>query len=310
MKRIVWSAATAALFAAPAPAWAQDDFAAEASAECELALSGDTSVEWDGPYGRGYDVFDGAVSYEPISITVHHRGAGCHFFLAATPMVQGGANVLTNGIGTLAFDLRQNSFGPSILSAAIEGTPSTQIAGTFPDGEGAAPMMLSLDIPPSQYTSSGLYTGQVILRLFRGQPLNATLVAELPITIVAPVPARIEVRSDSFAGDSQQASIDLGELSTGSRRDIGFDIMSNAPVGITVASRNNGALKHRQGVAEIPYRLSADGRLVDLGVGPSPIATRSASQGSTFSVEVAVEPGSYAAGHYEDTLTIAFTAQQ
>lgn len=293
----------------PSGALAQNDMLlSEPESECALAIAGESNVDWDGPYGRGYDVFDETIAYESIEILVQHTGGACNFILTATPVSSGGRAVLANGTAKLEYDVLRETTGPSIISGSLEGTPSSRIQGAFGPGESMAAALLSIYIPPLQFVESGTFDGQFILRLYREDGASSTLVDERPVTIIAPVAARLRIDAPDFAKGSTVALIDLGELSGGARKDVAFDIRSNSRVNVAVSSANRGELAHETAPTSIPYRVSGGGQLINL----SDRAGRrigSSFAGRTFAVEVEVPPGSYPAGRYSDVLTVVFTTE-
>ena len=137
------------------------------------------------------------------------------------------------------------------------------------------------------------------------------LVAEAPLGVTTRVSSALEVRSPDFGSGQREIDIDLGDLSGPVERDISFEIRSNADVNVGFRSRNNGKLAHTHGAPGIAYVLDVRDILVD------PSATSAVSfpfrpDGQSFDMPVKVSiPGvgdTRAAGQYEDTLTVTFTA--
>lgn len=289
---------------------AQDDFfGAETSAPCELRLSGQTGVDWEGPYGRGYDVFDETVAFEPLEISVEHEGAACRYFVTVTPVTPGGRPVLTNGGSQLGYDVMRSTNGPSIISASFEGTASTRIDGIFAGGDGIDPIMLNIFVPPNQFVDSGLYDGQFFLRLYRDDGATWELQDERPVTVTSLVAARLQIESPDFSSGAYSTAVDLGELSAGAKREIAFDIRSNSRVNIAIQSANRGTLAHHLADVSIPYRLRGSGELVDLRGTGYQMHIGTSQSGNRFPLEVEVDPGSYVSGSYADVLTVTFTAE-
>lgn len=309
MKRPPIHAAILSLALLPTGTSAQEDMVISAfEGECKLTLAGDGNVDWDGPYGRGYDVFDGTVAYKTIETIVQHTGGPCKFVLTATPSSSGGRAVLANGTARLEYDVLRDTTGPSILSGSLEGTSSTRIGGAFGSGESIAATLLSVVIPPLQFVESGTFDGQFILRLYREDGAGLELADQKPVTIIAPVAARLRIDARDFPDGSTSALIDLGELSDGARRDVAFDIRSNSRVNVALSSANRGELAHDAAQTSIAYRVSGDGRSADLsGIGRTRIGSSLAGQG--FALEIDVPPGSYPAGQYSDVLTVVFTTE-
>ena len=234
--------AAASMMALGSNAQAQDE--SFSTGPCELELTGDTSIEWRGLYGRGYEVTGQQQDFETLGITVRHQGAACEYFIVATPNSAGDDNVLRGAGDQLYWDLLSQTSGPSIVSQDFFGSLDTQFRGQFGPGLSAHPVMLYFTIPPSQFVRGGYYDGQLLLRLFRDDGGAPELVAELPVALIAPVASILQVRSEEFAGGARETTIDLGDLTVPSTRSINFELVSNATVGVSFASQNNGVLAH------------------------------------------------------------------
>ena len=311
MKQSVATMDLALLFVALAsPAAAQEP--AEPSEPCRLELSGDTAIEWRGLYGRGYEVTGQEPDFEALPVTVRHEGAACDYIVVATPLSSGADGVLTGAGDRLSWDLLSTPNGPSLLSRDFLGSLATQIAGRFEAEMGAQPLSLFVTIPPGQFVRGGHYEGQFALRLFRREEGGPELVSELPVAIVAAVPAILQVRSDDFPGASREISVDFGNLNTPSAKSISFDIVSNTAVAVNFASAGGGALAHQSGGPDVPYELRMNGAALSLAAPARERLDMASPDGSSAAVvEIAVPPARsrLAAGRYSDTLTITFTAE-
>lgn len=292
----------------PETAFAQNDMLD--LGPCRLELNVTTSVDWLGPTGRGYDVFSSAESYETAAIEIRHSGEACQYSLTAAPASGSSTAELANGSNRLAFDLVTDTNGPSLISADYFGSEIGKIEGQFADGMAVQVVPLLVKIPSGQFARAGQYQGQVLLRLFSGEGMPA-LVAEAPLGVTTRVSSALEVRSPDFGSGQREIDIDLGDLSGPVERDISFEIRSNADVNVGFRSRNNGKLAHSHGAPGIAYLLDVRGMQVD----PSAAAAVSfpfRPDGQSFDMPVKVSiPGvgdTRAAGQYEDTLTVTFTA--
>lgn len=307
---LLYLAASAILVAVPNAAFAQDRLMPDdIGGTCELSLRGQSNVDWEGPYGRGYDVFDEVAAYEPIQMAVEHSGAACRYFLTLTPVAEGGRPVLTSGGNQLVYDVLQDTSGPSLVSASFEGTPSTRIAGTFAPGADVRTAILSFVIAPRQFVESGMYGGQFVVRLYREDGISRVLQDELPVTLLASVPARLRIESPNFTGGAATTSINLGELSDGAREQVAFDVRSNSRVNIGIQSTNGGALAHRQAKQTIPYRVLGAGQVIDVSGMGGTLQIGTSQNGQRFPLEIEVPAGHYPAGEYSDVLTVTFSAQ-
>ncbi|WP_379922501.1 hypothetical protein [Erythrobacter sp. R86502] len=277
---------------------------------CQLDLTGDSSVEWRGLYGRGYEVTGFESDFETISVTIRHQGDACEYILVATSNA-GGENVLLGAGDRLFWDILSQPSGGSIVSSDFFGNQDRQLLGRFAQGSGAQPLTLYFTIPAGQFVRGGQYNGQALLRLFRLNNSAPELVSELPIALIAPVPAILQVRSDDFTGGSQEIRIDLGDISQPSRHAIDFNLISNATIEVSFVSENNGMLKHQNGAPGVAYDLRLNGAALSLAGTARQRLDMLALDGSRDAqIEISVPPQSsaLAAGRYTDSITVIFTA--
>ncbi|MEO9599549.1 hypothetical protein [Parasphingorhabdus sp.] len=311
LKRFIYLTGASLLFHST-PGFAQGDMMLT-NDPCALELTVDNSVDWRGLYGRGYEVFDDAESFETVALSVRHRGAACRFFLTAAPVSGGGENVLSGPGEPLYYDILKTSSGPSFLSTDFQGTETSRIAGQFSAGGGAQGATLFVSIPAHQIVRGGTYSGQVMVRLFRADDGIEDLVAEAPLVILAPVASVLKIRSDDFPQGIRETSIDLGDLSRATRTAVDFNIMSNADVSVTFQSANRGKLAHHAGAPGIAYNLAFKGEDIDLSAAASSSRLNYGSSRTERAVplEIAVPApvGLPAAGEYSDALTVTFTAE-
>ncbi len=293
------------------PAAAQND-AMFSDDLCQLDLDVENSVDWRGAYGRGYEVFEEVESFETVAISVRHIGAACQFFLTAAPLSGSGGNTLNGPGDPLYFDLLRTTSGPSFLSTDFEGTATSRVEGQFGPGRAVQGATLFVSIPSNQFVRGGTYSGQVMVRLFRTDSGIHELIQESPLIILAPVASVLKVSSQDFPQGTRETTIDLGDLSRAARREIDFNIMSNAQVSVAFQSANRGKLAHGAGAPAIAYNVAFGGENIDLsGAGSSGrINYAPKAQESAVPVEIRVPAprGLPAAGQYSDQLTITFTA--
>jgi hypothetical protein len=300
------------LCAVPASAaYAQDDILNEPAGPCEMELTLDNSVDWRGPYGRGYEVFSEERSFEGFNLSVRKQGAACEFFLTASNLT-GSQNQLEGPQGSLAFDILKSTSGPSFLSSELQGTQLSRIEGRFGSGNAAYSQTFFVDIPTGQFVRGGKYSGQAVVRLFRQSGNGPELVDEALIAVLAPVASALRVNSDIFPGSLREASIDFGDLSGSKQQSIDFAIVSNADIAVKFQSANNGKLAHHAGAPGIKYSLKMQGQ--EMNLDGASATHRLGSSNSNLAANVPVEVsiaapnGTPAAGRYNDTLTITFTA--
>ena len=302
-------AASAMAFGGVAQTQAQDE--SFSNGPCDLELTGDTSIEWRGLYGRGYEVTGTQQEFETLGVTVRHQGAACDYFLVATPNSAGSDNVLLGAGDRIYWDLLSQTSGPSIVSQDFFGSLDTQLRGSFGAGIGSQPIMLYFTIPPGQFVRGGYYDGQLLVRLFRDDGATPELVSELPVALIAPVASILQVRSDEFVGGARETTIDLGDLTVRSTRTLSFELVSNATVEVGFKSQNRGLLAHEFNAPGIPYDLRLNGSRLSLDGSARQRLDMTAQDGSSVAeVEIAVSPAQIAlpAGLYSDSLTITFVA--
>lgn len=291
-------------------ALAQMDMLAPPAGSCQLELSGDTSIEWRGLYGRGYEVTSHEQNFEPVSLEVRHSGAACDYYIVATPMSPRGENVLTNAGEKLYWDLLQDTNGPTLVSRDFLGSLANQLGGRFGPVTAAQPITLFFTILPGQFVRGGNYSGRILLRLFTTGDEGPELVAEQPIALIATVASILEIRSDEFAGGQRELTLDLGNLSTAPQRSIDFDLRSNASIGVSFASLNRGLLAHQFNAPGVPYDVRMNGFEIPLDYPRSqPLDLMAPGGSQSATIEIIVPPATdmLAAGHYTDALTITFT---
>lgn len=116
-----------------------------------------------------------------------------------------------------------------------------------------------------------------------------------------------------FEGDTTSGvqTLDLGDISTGSRATSDFFYRTNSAVSITLTSDNLGALVHERGeeFGRIPYSASISGTSVTLSRPAGDIVdipfSSASIQSGRLEVEVPPSPHQYA-GRYRDVITLSF----
>ncbi|UUL81437.1 hypothetical protein [Sphingomonas qomolangmaensis] len=299
-----WCAAGTITFS-PGMAVAQD---LPDDAECRLEMRVENDVEWRGLYGRGYEVFDQGDEFEVVPITIRHEGAGCRYFITASWLTTGGENFLAGPQDRLRFDLLRDPNGPSVLSPDFAGNQLSRIAGAFRTGASAVSIPLYVSVPAGQFVRGGSYQGQAVIRLFRDDN-GPELADEGSVGIAVPVASVLKVESPDAGPGVKDLTVDLGDLTQGSRHTVTFAIRSNANVTARFESANNGALKHSAGAPPIKYDVALAGVPVDLtGTGWQSLAVFGQNEMSV-PLDFVVGPQQHAgAGYYSDMVTVTFRA--
>lgn len=305
--RIVISGLTAVLaLSVSAPAMAEENVP-----QCQLSLRVQPNLTWRGPYGRGYEVFDGAAPIEPLWLSVQHEGAPCRFALTAMSQAPGGEPLLTGPGASLRFDVTRELNGASFISPDYFGNDASQLTGAFGEGSSAQAFDIFATIPPGQVLPGGSYSGGIIVRLFELRDDGPSFVDERPLAIFAPVMTALDVEMNGNPG-ARQANVNLGYLTDGADRSVGFLVRSNANVSVELVSANGGKLAHQAGAAGIAYEVVVNGQTVDLS---APATAHVRWDGATGFRDVALDvhvpavPRNTAAGRYSDTITVTFTAE-
>lgn len=284
---------------------AQDLLAAET---CRLELQIDNNVDWRGPYGRGYNVFDQEQSFEIFTLSIRHQGRACDYFLTGIVEDAGNGQTLLGPSGRLAYDVLLQPSGPSVLSSDYLGDQLSRVRGRFPRGAGNHTITLYVAVPPGQFVPGGAYGGRTVFRLFEDDFGSPELASQAVLGVTVPVATALKVESRDGSPGQRDLSLDLGDLSQGADRTLDFSIASNAGVTAQVTSANRGKLAHFANASGIPYRFWLGGHALDLsqGFARQGFAIPS-STAAALPVRVAVDPQpAAAAGDYSDTLTITF----
>jgi hypothetical protein len=286
------NAFAAALVALSAPAAANNNN----NNQCSLTISPSGAVI------ANYDALLGGAFTAPITLRItNNGGAACS--------------------GSIRFEVKPNSQrlrGPNNerLSYLIvqQNNPSITLFDPLTGQNAGLPVTVgpgaTIELRPELFVDggqrgqSGRYEADVdaTYRNGQGQPRPVTATVAVAADVVPSVQANF-VGLDGGTGSS--ATLRLGELSTGLKRTIGFQLRANTDVDITVSSENRGRLKRQGGSELIRYDLEISGGqvnlnqddLVKLRLGPDSV------RGSTQPMEV--EVGSIAgapAGRYRDTV--------
>lgn len=288
---------------------AQEDVDPAAS-PCRLELVSMSSVDWLGPFGRGYEVFVDYDGYEAFSVEIKHTGSACKYVLTGSDNNDPVGGTLNSGTSTLKYDILTTSNGPSLLSSEFAGNQTSRITGEFEAGTGSALIPLLIYIPPNQIVRNGTYQGHALLKLFSIDEGAERIQFDAAVHIRTQVNSIMEIRSPDFGAGVRATSIDLGDIGQGSERDLEFSVRSNTDVNVSFRSHNNGILAHSYGAKGIPYHLRVRGIEMDLAGGGSillPFREGAVESDIPINILVPEEQDERAAGNYSDTLLVTFT---
>lgn len=294
------------------PAHGQDFGNRNADGPCRIEIAQGASVQWRGIRGRGYEIYDRARTFEIFEIPLRHTGAACRFHVTLSP--QGGSATLTGGAGgdPLQYDVVSTPDGRSLLSQSYAGNETSILSGEMNAGTWETTLQLYLAIPPGQLVRAGEYRGGAMIRLFQSSNGGlATPVSEAIVSFYAAVPAQVRARLDGQSGGAS-LSMNFGDLRQSPVRSVELELSSNAQVGVSLSSVNNGRLMHESGRVGVPYSVTLSNTPLPLsGTTRLPMATGRSGQEIAIPLTVAVGPvtGTLVAGRYNDTLTVTITAQ-
>jgi spore coat protein U-like protein len=252
-------------------------------------------------------VFSELRHLERVQVVVQHQGGRCDFVLVAYAPSSG---VLTGGGAGLNYALREEAGGRTILSMDPLGGSDTQVRGSFGGGTGTEIYEFYVEVPPQQFTPAGSYSDRVIFRIFDNEAGQFILKDEKGLAITAEVPGEVQASIGESLSGLREQNVELGRLTTGLTRTLGFTTRSNAPFAVSLSSANSGRLKHEFSSASVPYSVRFMGRTVNLDAGPVVALTESQVERVAqydFDVQVGAVTARTPAGEYDDTLTVTIT---
>jgi hypothetical protein len=195
--------------------------------------------------------------------------------------------------------------------------PASESVGVLLADRGARALDLLLSVPALRPAKAGVYTGELVLRLFDGADAFARPTDQRVVRVRTKVETRLGISfTDDLENPAATSSIDFGTLRAGDRRSVPLYMRSTAAFDLLVSSENGGALantlKGAEGVT-VPYLLFVDGAQVALGRAPA-LARSYPDTVSTGSlrIDATVEIGNSRglAGRYRDTVTFTIIARE
>ena len=270
--------------------------------ECTASFRTIPSFVWRGSTGGGYSA-EAPSMWEEGVVRVDVSEGDCPFALVVDP----GDATLRGRDGSVSMILSDAPGGRDLVRSSLD-PASSPFRGLGGSGE-IHEFGVYLTLPRGQVVHAGDYSANVPVRLYlldSGLPVQ---VDETMIDVSASVGARFAVEGSGFVAGV--ADLDLGDLSSGFHRRIDLAVVGNAPVSMTVDSANGGRLRHDRADIWMPYRLSMDGRPMDLSAGGAraifdldPVRTR------MIGLEIEGDaPSRAVAGTYADTLTLVFRSE-
>ena len=270
---------------------------------CKLELSTPASVQYRGARSRGYSPDDPS-HRELLQITVRHRGASCAYRLEARSLQAVSQPEMQGATTNLTYKLSAQN------ASAQRGPNGVQIQGYFGPGADTHVYLLEASIDPGQRVPAGVYDDALVVEVFENADAAPVRSNMLRLNVVVPASVDLSVGENPYAG-VHTATVDFGHLRRGVRRESTFAFTSNAPVALTLASENDGALRHAQSNARIPFSAKIDGQVVNFtgkvilaATGDPTVVLR-----KTLDLEITDLPLRAPAGDYADRLTLTITPE-
>lgn len=256
-----------------------------------------------------YDPFSGDAPGDNLVVRVENTGDhNCRMRLALATQSETPRHL--RGPSELAY-LLTNPAGQEVRNS------TTAADGVDVSLSGRRSMDVTFRVQPErlQVVPPGGYTDGVDIRLFDLEHSRSLLAQRHAILAVNVIP-RAQV---NFAGVSGRFgsgsvdSLDLGELSAGVSRRAFVQIRANMSVRVTLASENQGRMRHETlGLSSsVPYRAAINGSIAPLeGAGHEFTSHPPATiDGHSHALDVTItDAEARAAGLYRDLLTVTLTA--
>lgn len=151
---------------------------------------------------------------------------------------------------------------------------------------------------PSANAFAGEFNASVPMRI---EDDNGILIESFFADLSLEVDAEISVRMTET--NSRTLDVDLGNIATGTRRSIDFEVESNSAFSVETRSASGGMLVHSLADLKIPYDVSISSN----GILPSYSSGRYNAGSGTLVIDINVPAvPDAAAGSYSDELTVIF----
>lgn len=284
---------------------------------CSIAVDTVGPTTWSGGDGRGYDVFDGTVYFQPLSLNVKSLEGSCSFYVTVSASVTGGGalGLLSGGAGQLVFEVYRDTTGTQALRPAPLATQSEVLTGSI-GKDGQQGFQVAYSIPALQIVPPGTYSGQITIAAYEGVFGSGVLRAQkqVPISVAIPSIAEVSFTEGTFNAKNKYVSVDFGTLYQGEIKGITLHARGNGGYRITADSQNGGSMRQRDPLepSAVPYILSLDGRPADLSrpdVEAVSFQGITSAQGNAHRFDFTIGSlAGTAAGDYEDTVTVTITS--
>ncbi|MEQ8248668.1 MAG: spore coat protein U domain-containing protein [Alphaproteobacteria bacterium] len=284
----------------------------EVRADCRLQFGSVPQFQWQGE-GSGYNPFDPTTYNQEGQIDIRNRSGSCQYFVTFS---EGNSNDFNRYMEKSGERLNYNIYNDVSQSNVLKDLPTATvnevISGSF-SGADTQRIAYAVSIPPGQTLPSGTYNDRVRIRLYEGTFASNSLIATTSLRLRASLPKVAEVSvvptGAPFDDGATAYTIDFGVLQEGERERFDLLARTNAGYLILMSSENRGVLERVGGASGVvPYRLSVDGRLIDLSKNNVTVATKNGVTGvggDRFQIEVDIGTLADAVpGSYRDDITV------
>jgi spore coat protein U-like protein len=289
-------------------------FTAKTYAACNLTLNASNiSITWNQNFN--YQAINFSVTKTnnpPCDIAISFTAGGSADFSNRR---------LTYLANTLNYQLYKNSSLTKVLKDGAAVTSSDNyLSDSFSSGSNKTQnFTYYVQIPQTSattptYKPSGTYVDTFSIKVFENTEPTGPLRVSSNVTISTLMPKLLEISmvqtGGGFNSSQTTRNIDFGSISEGESR--GFDLLvrSNAGYSVSMASQNNGRLKHTTPsiTSFVPYQLLVNSSQKDLSngsvtvaAGPGQTSTAGVANEVTF---IAGSTASSVAGNYSDNITV------
>jgi len=283
---------------------------------CTLSVSDITSTAWTGSNGRGYAVYDPRRRTQLVTFRLRSQDADCPFILTVAPTTTSGDGTghLAGPGAALRYDLFKDASGSVRLKPFSAATESEVYSGTVPGGRGGLGLQFVIVLPPEQLVPPGLYVDEIELSLYEGMLGSGILRDRRRVAMTALVPSVAEIsfaEGGAFDPNHNSYSLHFGQLHPGDRRTVRLKVRGNGGYRLLLNSQHDGRLRHVDAADDsvVPYAMTVDGRLVDLGHGMPMEAAANAgvtpATGDQYTLEFSIGTiGNASAGDYRDVIDV------
>lgn len=194
-------------------------------------------------------------------------------------------------------------------SAAAANTSSSSDVIVPAGGEVSVPYDIRLNV--GWGSEAGDYDQQLEFYLLSRATAEQLGVQRTQLSLTVPTVARIRFAGASGAGGP--ARVEMGTLSPLAPTvspPFAIRVLSTSGYQMQLASQNAGALQRDGGSERIPYRMTVDGRLLNLSGGGDMInvGNHTGSTGDVHPVSIVIDPDATRhAGNYDDRVTVTVT---